>query len=57
MEQVTFAMAVAASIKAAATPSQTMASGKRHTAAAPPLVSAQEVALLSALRLLRQGRP
>lgn len=48
MEQVTFAMAVAASVKAAAAPSQTMASGKCRAAAAPHLLSVQEVALLAA---------
>lgn len=48
MERVTFAMAVAASVKAAAAPSQTMASGKCRAAAAPHLLSVQEVALLAA---------
>lgn len=56
MEQVTFAMAGAASVKAAATPSQATASGKCQAAAVPLLLPAQEVVLLSALRLLCQGR-
>lgn len=42
-------MAVAVSVKAAAAPSQSMASGKCHAAAAPCLLSAQEIALLWAL--------
>lgn len=48
-----FAMAVAVSIKAAAAPSQSMASGKccaAAAAAAPHLLSAQETPLLWALR-------
>lgn len=41
MEQVTFAMVGAASVKAAATPSQATASGKCQAAAVPHLLAAQ----------------